>query len=316
MELAKYEGNVADLQIVSNGSLKVLTINDKVKVPLFETVPFWGKFVQLGSVKENKRLKGHAGHFYFPKFDSPEDSTEEVDENEVFSEKLRLLLVGFAGYTRALMPKWEPGSADTTPICSSRDGIWPSTNVELPMDTKCGTWETLSNGHVSIKDTCPSGMWDSKNKIKIKPACRRTENWVFFDLDRKCPIMLSLAGVNVKGFKALYKKMEVLQLRAITKGLDLTNYHIQAKGEEVEGETFHKMTFNFAQAEDITPSDFLGAVAWYQTNVLPVLGVDPVNPRNADDSQQSGGRMLSAEDEAALQLAETMAAEDAANFDV
>ena len=310
MEIAKYDGSIQDLQITSCGDVQVLTINEDTQIPLFSRVPFWASFIQPGSVKNNKKFKGHAGHFYFSGFDADEDSDEEVDENDVFSPKLRVIPIGLSGYSRALMPEWEPGG-DTEPLCKSQDGVWPSPRIVMPRAAKCGTWDNSGKRGPYLTDICPEGKWVNG----VKPACKKTENWMFFDIDRKCPIMLPLSGTNISPFKALSKKLAVLQLKAITKGADIKDYFVQIMGED-KG-TYYQMQFSFAKAEDAKPSEYLAAVAWYQENVLPSLGVDPEKPvalGGGDDAQGVDRSNLSKEDEAALE-AEAAEAE-AKSFEV
>lgn len=276
MELTKYEGNLNELSIVDRNGLKVLTVAEDLKIPLFEKVPFWVSFIQPGSIKNNPRFKGHGGHFYFSSYDAEEDSEEEADDAEVFSEKLRVLPIGLFGYSRGLMPEWD--SNDTEPICRSFDGIWPAVMrddlgaVKEPQSPKCGTWEIRPDRAPYLKDLCDMGSWVNG----VKPACKRTENWVFFDLDRKTPIFLPISGANISPLKGLYKKMAPLQLKAVISGADLGAYFVQISS--VDKGTYRQMSFNFVKSEDVNPADYLSAVAWYQHNVLPVLGEDGVSP--------------------------------------
>jgi len=306
MELTKYEGNLNELTITDNGGLKILAISETARIPLFEKIPFWVSFIQPGSIKSNKRLKGHAGHFYFKNYDEGEDSDEEMDPAKVFSEKLRVLPIGLAGYNRALMPEWDSNEKD--PICKSQDGIWPTVRrddlgaIVTPQSPKCGTWERMANGAPIIKDLCDMGRWING----VKPACKRSENWVFFDLDRKTPIFLPISGANLGPLKALYKKMPPLQLKAVIEGEDLGAYFIQIVGND-KG-TYQQMSFTFAKAEDLNPSEYLSAVAWYQQNVLPVLGEDGEDPFADQEQHRASGPAISAEDADAIKAD---AAEDA-----
>jgi hypothetical protein len=279
MELVKYTKGTKDLQIVDQGAVKILTLSDGSAVPLVNKVPLWAKFIQPGSVKKSKVLKGKKGMFYFPAYATAEGEGEDAeipDEDDLFSTELRVLYIGMYGIQRALMPPYE-SDGDNEPICASGDGIWPLARIEVPRADKCGTWVTREGKPPFIKDICESGKW----KGKVKPDCKRTFLHLFFDLDRKCPVMLPLHGTNIGPFRKLEEKAMLLHLKAIPKGLDLGKYFIRIyKGEDKD--TYIQMGFNFAMADDIDPSLYQPAVAWYQENLLPVLGEDPEPPKREE----------------------------------
>jgi len=278
MELVKYTKGTKDLQIVDQGTIKILTLSDGSAVPLLVKVPFWVQFIQPGTVTNNKALKGKKGMFYFPAYaaDDEDGDDDAPDEADLFSTELRVLYIGMFGVQRGLMPPYEAGG-DKDPICASDDGVWPRASIEMPRAEKCGTWVVEDGKPPFLKDICQSGTWVNG----VKPECQRRFLHMFFDMDRKAPIMLPLHGTSIGPFRKLQKKAQLLQLKAVTKGLSLDKYFIKiSKGEDMG--TYVKMAFNFAEAEDLNPGMFLPAVAWYQENLLPVLGEDPEPPKREE----------------------------------
>lgn len=305
MELAKYEGDLTTLDIKSYGDLSVLTVAEGVQVPLFEAIPFWAQFVQPGSVKKNPKFKGKTGQFFFRAFESEDDDgdgADEIDEDNKFSETLRVLPIGLIGYRRILLPEYDSGI--TEPICQSGDGIWPSPYIDMPKAEKCGTWEHGDKGPY-VKDICPIGMW----KDGVKPECRKSQVWAFFDLDRKAPIGIELRGMNLSAMTSIKRKLQVLQWKAVTQGQDLKQYFVQIVGSD-QG-TYQQMQFSFAKAEDLDPAPFYSAVAWYQEHLLKALGTDPERPQAAGSTEGAAPEaQMSEEDQEALEKEQHEAVQD------
>lgn len=304
MELVKFEGSLSDLVIEPMGSMDVMTLEDSTKVGLFNTLPYWIMVVQPGMMESNKKkFKDHLGEFFFPAHESDDEDEDEENAEDMFSKELRVLPIGLRGYSRVYKEEKNP-----EPLCRSTDGIWPARDVELPLCEKCGTWEVSEKGKPYVKDLCPEGTWQNGEK----PLCTKSSQWVFFDLDRRAPIVFPLHGTAQSAFNKFARtKVSLQQLKALSGSIDPRQYYLRLRTTS-EG-TYFKLSLAFAKSDDLDPGKFLPAVAWYQQNVLPTLGVDPEKPSNTDGAEAAS---LSEEDRKALEEQEKELETSAQNFEV
>lgn len=305
MELVKFEGQLSEMNIESMGNMDVMTLEDSGKVGLFKTLPYWIMVVQPGMLESNKKkFKDHLGEFFFPAHESDNEDEDEANSEDLFSKELRVLPIGLRGYSRVYKEEKNPDA-----LCWSADGVWPGRDIDMPFADKCGTWEFTKEGKPYIKDLCPEAIWENKTP----PKCRRKAQWIFFDLDRRAPVVFPLAGTAMGAFNKFERtKVPVQQLKALNGTIDPRKYYLRLR---TTGEgTYYKLSLAFATSEDLDPGKFLPAVAWYQQNVLPELGVDPEKPTREDGV--AAAAELSEEDKEALAAQEKELAESAQNFEV
>jgi hypothetical protein len=319
----RYEGDIKDLEVMELGDMKVMPVDD-YKIPLYENIPYWVYFIQPGSVKENKKFKGRTGQFFFRAFDNREDETQEVSEEDMaymFSEKLRLLYIGHMGYKRALMPEF--GTGENQPLCKSRDGVWPSPELENPVAEKCTVWK---DGRPA--SLCPKSIWGTEvkgdRKVPVPPECTETVLHAFFDIDRKAPILIPIKGMQHETFNAWRRTTPTLVHRVLTTGMDPSSYYVQVTQRD-QG-TYWQMVFTFVKDESLDLKKFLPVIAWHQANSLPDLSKEPpkpelgeldytdaidVTPENSDKTTQAP---VTADEEEALM--KESAEDSIENFDV
>jgi len=249
----------APIEVIEGDNGDIVLIGT-TEVPVVDTM-FEIQLIQPGHIKENKALKGKAGHWWIgitPEKKKGEPvSVDEFTENTIaFAETVRLLPIAPISRGRTLFPPYDSG--DRTLMCYSRDGMVPSTKVISPFAAKCA--QITDKGR--YEPLCTKAIWVDGQK----PECSDQITMAFYDLDRKIPVLMKLSGTGISAWNKFLKALKKQRNIARIKGKRVEDF-ILVVSSDTKG-TYELPVFTYVEATEDNPRDYIPLLKWYETTLL------------------------------------------------
>ena len=237
---AKANDDITSVAVYGEDGSEAVMINGNA-YPIMDTY-FELSLVQPGALRFNDKLKPeYVGKFWKKLSEEPSD--------EDIVDQLYLIPICVLNYSRSKFAKFD-GNKTSTPLCRSRDGMYPETGELTPDAPQCA--KLVNNRLVPL---CPSAK---KSASGEKAQCTLTVNVAFLDIQEGIPLFMRMRGTGMQAFIDLDKNMARARNVARIRHRNLDDYVVLLKGKH-EG-TYARLLASYVKA----PEEF-GDMSTYRT---------------------------------------------------
>ena len=181
-----------------------------------------------------------------------------------FEEAPRLIPIEEGQIRRTYFDTYKGPGGDNKLLCSSNNNLTPSPRIEAPFSARCTEQKTGQRGDVYYNPVCPKATWvkDPSTGKNAPPPCKEYREVVFFDLDLKCQVTMSIKSTAIKAWNDFKKSIAVEMTKMKFAGKSPAKMYLELTTDN-QG-THVVPVFTIKEAEDAPITKYAALIAYYQ----------------------------------------------------